>query len=78
MNQIKEREQSRLAFVIERDGKIGASSFAQRVLCQYRKALAQRNQHGKRCGYGQAYRRELVESCIVFRQFLRTHWEGRT
>lgn len=69
-SEIKRRERERLAFTERRDGRSGALAFAAQGMLVYRKALAQRNQNGKRCGYGQAYRRELVESCIVFRQFL--------
>lgn len=62
-------EESRLAFVRTRDG--AAKPFARQVLFQYRKALAERNSRGFRSGYGLAYRRTLVESCIDFRSYLR-------
>lgn len=76
-SEIKRRERDRLAFTEKRDGRDGAVAFAQQGVFVYRKALAQRNKNGKRCGYGQAYRQELVESCIVFRQFLRANVEVR-
>lgn len=71
MSSAKEREHNRLALVEHRDGLIAAKAFAQQGMLVYRKALAQRTPRGHRCGYGQAYRRELVESLIVYRQFLR-------
>jgi hypothetical protein len=57
-------EQRRLAYVVQRDGEPTAKQFAERTYRQYRQAL--------KTGYGRAYRRELIESCIVFRKFLNT------
>jgi hypothetical protein len=56
-------EVARLAFVAARDGLPAAEEFARRGLGLYRVAL--------RTPYGKAYRRTLVESCIIYRQFLR-------
>lgn len=63
----------RLAFVEQRDGKEGAIAFAKQTKFLYHKALAQRNTHHKRGGYGLVYRQELVESCIVFREYLKNN-----
>ena len=70
MESANQREVSRLAFVRARDGLDGAITFAKQGLKVYRAALSERNRNGKRTGYGQAYRRELVESCSVYRRFL--------
>ena len=64
-------EKNRLQFVAERDGVAGAVTFAKQTMRAYRRALGQRNQNGKRAGYGLVYRKELVMSCVVFRRFLR-------
>lgn len=74
-SEIKRREQERLAFIEGRDGRDGAVAFARQGLFVYREALTQRTKNGKRRGYAQSYRRELVASCIVFRQFLRSKAE---
>lgn len=68
---VERRERARLAFVEQRDGMAGARDFARQGIFLYRKALAQRNRNGRRCGYGQAYRAELVGSLVAFRRFLR-------
>ncbi len=65
------REGQRLAFVEARDGRASAGAFARQTLGIYRSALAQRNRAGFRCGYGLEYRRELVESCLALRRYLR-------
>ncbi len=62
-------EEDRLQFMRTRDG--AAKPFARQTLSQYRKALAERNSKGFRSGYGMAYRRTLVESCLDFRAYLR-------
>lgn len=70
----QDREHARLAFVAARDGEAGAIAFARQGMLVYRKALAERNRAGYRAGYGLAYRRELVESCLVYRRYLRNHF----
>lgn len=60
---IRARERARLAFVAGRDGAAEARDFAQRTKWLYRKALS--------TPYGKAYRRELVISRLVFREYLR-------
>jgi hypothetical protein len=66
-----QREIDRLRFVTARDGLEGAIKFAQQTHNVYRAQLKQRNQAGYRCGYGLAFREELVASRVVFRRFLR-------
>lgn len=56
-------ERRRLEYLAERDGAAAAKAFAARTLRQYRQALG--------TGYGRAYRRELIASCLVFRAALR-------
>lgn len=56
-------EQRRLRYIADRDGPAAAEEFARRTYVQYRQAL--------RTNYGRAYRRELTESCLVFRRYLR-------
>ena len=67
------RERERLTFVEGRDGTPAAIEFARRTFKQYRAALAERNQGGFRSGYGLAYRKELVISCLVFRNYIRSN-----
>ena len=63
-------ELDRLKFVEERDGLEGARSFAEQTFGLYKAALRKKN--GVTISrYGQAYRRELIGSCLVFRRFLR-------
>ena len=64
-------EIDRLRFVLNRDGLEGAIRFAKQTIYVYRASLKQRNKFGKRAGYGLAYRKELVASCVVARRFLR-------
>jgi hypothetical protein len=66
-----QREIERLRFVAGRDGLDGAIRFAKQTIHVYRASLKQRNQNGKRTGYGLVYRKELVVSCVVIRRFLR-------
>jgi hypothetical protein len=56
-------ERQRLAFVEHRDGTAAMQTFAARTYQQYRAAL--------RTDYGKAYRRQLIESCVVFREVVR-------
>ncbi len=55
-------EQQRLHYIAARDGERAADDFARRTYRQYRQAL--------KTNYGRAYRRELLASCLVFRQHL--------
>ena len=64
-------ERDRISFLIIRDGIGGAVSFVKQTFKGYRSVMKNRNSAGYRCGYGLAYRRELVSSCVVFRRFLR-------
>ena len=64
-------ELDRLGFVEARDGADAAYDFAERTLNLYRAAL-KRGKDGRRSGYGHAYRRTLVESCLDFRRYLRS------
>ena len=68
--EIMVEERKRIAFVCDRDGGDGAVAFAKRALGAYR-ACVRRKSNGRRSGYGSAYRRSLVLSCIVFREFIR-------
>ena len=63
-------EAARLSFLERRDGPDGAQDFARRTLTIYRAAV-KRGKDGRRSGYGSAYRRALVESCLDFRSYLR-------
>jgi hypothetical protein len=63
-------ESARLKFLERRDGHDGAQDFARRTLLIYRAAV-KRGKDGRRSGYGSAYRRALVESCLDFRTYLR-------
>jgi hypothetical protein len=65
-------ELSRLSFVESRDGLGGARIFARQGIVVYRKALAERSRKDHRTGYGLAYRRQLVESLLIYRRFLRS------
>jgi hypothetical protein len=65
-------EAARLRFVEVRDGRPGAIVFARQTLRLYRAAV-RRGQDGRRSGYGSAYRRALLESCLDFRVYLRQH-----
>lgn len=65
-------EAGRLHFLERRDGLPGAVVFARQALGIYRAAV-RRGKHGRRSGYGSAYLRALLESCLDFRAFLRQH-----
>lgn len=69
---IEASEEARMQFVTQRDGMGAALEFARRIMGQYRSALAERNDAGFRAGYGLAYRRELVISCLALRRILRS------
>jgi hypothetical protein len=55
-----------------RDGIWGALAFAGQGLSVYRAAV-KRGKDGRRSGYGSAYRRDLLQSCLDFRAYLRQH-----
>mgnify|MGYP005826660609 CR=1 FL=1 len=57
-------------FLEARDGRPGARDFALRTPRIYRAAV-RRGKDGRRSGYGSAYRRALVISCLDFRAYLR-------
>ena len=63
-------ETERLRFLETRDGLDGALAFARRTLHIYRAAV-KRGKDGRRTGYGSAYRRALLLSCLDFRAYLR-------
>jgi hypothetical protein len=64
MNEIYHmNERHRLEFLEWRDGKEGAIAFARRTFASYGAAL--------KTPYGRVYRRTLVCSRVVFRQYLR-------
>lgn len=65
-----DREFERIQYVYNTYGQNEAISFAKQGIHVYRKALAQRNAIGKRYGYGLAYRKKLVGSCIAYRRYL--------
>ncbi|MBP6251468.1 MAG: hypothetical protein KA324_15390 [Rubrivivax sp.] len=65
-------EAGRLQFLERRDGLSGAIAFARQGLHVYRAAV-RRGKDGRRSGYGSAYRRALLESCLDFRVYLRQH-----
>lgn len=65
-------EAERLRFVEIRDGLPGSIAFARQGLRVYRAAV-RRGKDGRRSGYGSAYRRALLESCLDFRVYLRQH-----
>ena len=68
----KQRELERLGFICNRDGLDGAIGFAKQGIRQYRSALACRNAYAMTLsrGYAIRYRRELVDSLVVYRRFL--------
>lgn len=68
-------EAARLGFLEIRDGADGAQDFARRTLAVYRAAV-KRGRDGRRSGYGSAYRRALIESCLDFRQYLKANQES--
>ena len=70
-------EAARLEFLERRDGLHGAQDFARRTLVIYRAAV-KRGKDGRRSGYGSAYRRALVESCLDFRLYLRPNARSKT
>lgn len=63
-------EASRLQFIENRDGQKSGKEFARKTLDIYRAAV-KRGKDGRRSGYGSAYRRTLIESCLDFREYLR-------
>jgi hypothetical protein len=67
----KDDEIARLKFHEARDGLEGALAFAKQTYFVYRKNLAIRNAGGFRCGYSLTYRRPLVESCVILRQYIK-------
>lgn len=68
----KHHDAERLRFVETRDGLPGAIASARQSLRVYRAAV-KRGKDGRRSGYGGAYRRALLESCLDFRAYLRQH-----
>lgn len=66
-------ERQRLASMESREGKEGALAFAVKTMQQYRKSLSLRNANGKRFGYSLAFRGNLVRSCLILRDYLRTN-----
>lgn len=63
-------EAGRLRLLEQREGPAAAEAFALRTLHVYRAAV-KRGKDGRRSGYGSAYRRALLESCLDFRAYLR-------
>lgn len=66
----KDLEVQRLSFILERDGKDGLDVFVTQTYWLYKAALKAAKR--KINFYGRAYRRELIESIIVFRKYLET------
>lgn len=64
-------ETQRLTFLERRDGPVEAKNFARRTLATYKAAL-KKNKQGSRSGYGKAYRKTLIESCLDFRTYIRS------
>ncbi|OGA77750.1 MAG: hypothetical protein A3G81_29655 [Betaproteobacteria bacterium RIFCSPLOWO2_12_FULL_65_14] len=73
-------EENRLRFIEGRDGKAAAIAFARRTYGQYRECLLlkrrvldARGQKDRKPHHATfpEYRRGFVESCIVFRRYLR-------
>lgn len=71
IDQIKQAEHDRLAFVEDRDGVDAMIEFARLVYGLYRECLRGKKT-GKPSPYGKAYREELLISCVVFRRVLRS------
>ncbi len=63
IEEIREGEHTRLAYIESRDGYPAARAFARQTYGIYRRA--------RKTPYGKAYRAELIVSCVVFRNFLR-------
>lgn len=69
-------EQHRLAFLETRDGVEGALEFAKRTYAIYRSALKMsRKRKSPKIHFASTpeYRRSYVESCLVFRAYIREH-----
>jgi hypothetical protein len=74
-------EWGRLAFLERRDGEAAALAFARQTYAIYRQTLRHgfrmpgrpSDPNNRRGGRGLMMRRELVESCIVFRWYIRGH-----
>ena len=69
IDQIKQAEHDRLAFIEDRDGYDGMMLFAKQTYRAYRSC--RRGKDGKPMPYGRAYRQELIVACVVLRQVLR-------
>ena len=69
INQVKQAEHDRLAFIEVRDGAEKMIEFAKQTYKVYR--LCRRGKTGMPTPYGKAYRNELIVSCVVLRQVLR-------
>jgi hypothetical protein len=68
----KENELSRIKFLESRDGIEGAKSFALRTYAAYRTALfAHKKGRKKHFASTPEYRLSFIESCLVFRAYLR-------
>lgn len=76
MNSKRNSELERLQFVEQRDGLEGALSFARQTLkvywnCVKRKPGARPGaEYFVRPGYGNAYRRSLIEAIITLRKYI--------
>jgi len=62
-------EYDRLHYIARHDGEAAMRAFARRTYAQYR--TVRRQALREHYGYGEVYRRPLIESCLVFRRVLR-------
>ena len=69
VDQIKQSEHDRLAFMENRDGVAEMLVFAKQTYGVYR--AARRRVLGRMPPYGKAFRKELIVACVVLRQVLR-------
>lgn len=68
MDYEESREWARIAFVADRDGESAAQTFAEQGIGQYKSAIREADSGGN--GYGAAYRKGLLASIRVYRQYL--------
>lgn len=70
-------EAERIAFLEQRDGKVGALAFAIQTLDVYRKSTRPwRDEHGRirwRFLHDPVYRASFIHSMIFFRNYIRLH-----
>ncbi len=66
-------EKDRLRFIEERDGQNAALVFARRTYAIYRECLGFDGKNNRKFHHASiaAYRKSFIESCLVFRKYLR-------